>query len=152
MNPIPATFEVHQDGQKPRLFRFTEPEISFGFSTRCNVSLEPHSEMGAELALVTRDDPCILRIKNGPGAFSLNGTPCVADAAVGSGDIIKIGSYTITIRSLPKTTPADRPSPAEPAAEPLTSLGNAAAPERAKAAGTPEERATNPAPPPGRNR
>ena len=146
MNPIAATFEVHQDGQKPRLFRFTEPEISFGFSARCNVSLEPHSERGAELTVITGQDPCVVRVRSGPGAFCINGSPCAADTPVKPGDVITIHSYSITIRSLPKALTAAEPPPAEPAAEPLTSLGNAAPAEPGKAVGAPsEERPTNPA-------
>ena len=102
MKPINVTLEVQQDGQKSRLFRFTDAEITIGFSTRCNLSLEPVADKGAELAVLTQSEPCLLRIKSSPGAFNLNGTPCVADVPVKSGDVISSGSYRIVIRNLPE--------------------------------------------------
>jgi hypothetical protein len=114
MKPTATTFEVQQEGQKARLFRFTEPGISIGFTTRCDLPLEPHSDRGAELEVLTRQVPYIVRVKRVPGAFSLNGAPCAADAPLSRGDVLSIGPYRITVRDLPD------PEAAAPAAAPAS--------------------------------
>ena len=123
MKPIATTFEVQQEGQKPRLFRFTESEIVIGFTSRSNLALDPHAENGAELVILTEKVPCVLRAKSNPGAFQLNGTPCVGDMPVKPGDVITANSYRITVRNLPGASapvePAGNNEPkAEPAAQP----------------------------------
>jgi pilus assembly protein CpaF len=101
MNATAATFEVQQDGQRPRLFRFSGPRVSIGFAARCDLSLEPHADGGAELELVTGGDPCLVHPKSVPGAFSVNGKACASDTPVKAGDVITIKSHQITIRTLP---------------------------------------------------
>src|SRR5665213_1908518 len=122
MKPIIATFEVHQAGQKSRLFRFTEAEITIGFTPRSNLALDPQADNGAELAIRTDQVPCILRAKTSPGAFQLNGTPCTTDMPVKLGDVITADSYRINVRNLPSTSdpvqPADNEPKPEPAAQP----------------------------------
>ncbi len=108
-----VTFEVQQDGQKSRLFRFAEAEITIGFSARCNLALEPFADPAAELALVTQSEPCLLKVKSGPGTFSLNGTACVADMPIKSGDVITSKAYRIAVRNLPEPAVAATPAPAE---------------------------------------
>jgi hypothetical protein len=120
MKPINVTFEVQQDGQKSRLFRFAEPEITIGFSAGCNLALEPLANPGAELAVLTQSEPCLLRAKSKPGTFSLNGTPCVTDMPVKSGDEITGGSYRIVIRNLPEPAAVVPPAVSEPEDEALT--------------------------------
>jgi len=110
MKPIIATFEVQPEGQKSRLFRFTEAEIIIGFTPRSNLSLDPQADNGAELFLLTEPEPCLLRPKSSPGAFQLNGSPCVADMPVKSGDIITVNSYRITVRNLPAATAPVQPT------------------------------------------
>ena len=124
MKPIAAIFEVEQEGQKSRLFRFTEAEISIGFTARCDLSLEPHVDQGAELVVITQHDPCILRARCSPGAFHLNGTPCVADMPVKSGDVITGNSYRITIRNLPGASAPVQPAGNEPGGESPTNAAN----------------------------
>src|SRR5664279_913658 len=141
MKPINVTFEIQQDGQKSRLFRFAEAEITIGFSARCNLSLEPYADPGAELAVITQSEPCLLRVKSGPGAFSLNGTPCVADMPVKSGDVITSNSYRIVIRNLPEAAVAAQPAAIEPNAEPSILPENAAVIESEKKAAEPEDEA-----------
>jgi pilus assembly protein CpaF len=141
MKPINVTFEIQQDGQKSRLFRFAEAEITIGFSARCNLSLEPYADPGAELAVITQSEPCLLRVKSGPGAFSLNGTPCVADMPVKSGDVITSSSYRIVIRNLPEAAVAAQPAAIEPKAEPSILPENAAVIESEKKAAEPEDEA-----------
>jgi pilus assembly protein CpaF len=127
MKPINVTFEVQQDGQKSRLFRFAEPEITIGFSAGCNLALEPLANPGAELAVLTQSEPCLLRAKSKPGTFSLNGTPCVADMPVKSGDEITGGSYRIVIRNLPEPAAVVPPAVSEPEDEALTKAASPAA-------------------------
>ena len=124
MKPIIATFEVQQDGQKSRLFRFTEAEISIGFTAGCDLSLEPHVDQGAELVVITQQEPCILRARCNPGAFQLNGTPCVADMPVKPGDVITGNSYRITIRNLPGASAPVQPAGNEPVDEAPTNAAN----------------------------
>ena len=127
MKPINVTFEVQQDGQKSRLFRFAEPEITIGFSARCNLALEPLANPGAELAVLTQSEPCLLRAKSSPGTFSLNGTACMADMPVKSGDVITSGSYRIVVRNLPEPAAVAPPAAAsEPEDEALTKAAAAA--------------------------
>jgi len=141
MKPINVTFEVQQDGQKSRLFRFAEAEITIGFSARCNLSLEPFADPGAELAVITQSEPCLLRVKSGPGAFSLNGTACVADLPVKSGDVITSSSYRIVIRNLPEAAVAAPPAAIEPNAGPAILPENAAATDSEEKAIAPEDEA-----------
>ena len=51
-----TVFEVQQQEQQPRLFRFSDSEISIGFGKGCNLPLEPHSENGPELRLLVRSN------------------------------------------------------------------------------------------------
>ena len=155
MNSTAATFEVQQEGQKPRLFRFTEARVSIGFSARCDLSLEPHAEKGAELEILTQQAPCIARPKSEPGAISilLNGAPCLSDTPVNAGDVITIASYRITIRTLPSETAAVEPPPAKVDEELPTSAGNVPSKDAEKiAAAAPREAAPAKAavPPPGK--
>jgi Flp pilus assembly CpaF family ATPase len=117
MKPIIATFEVQQAGQKSRLFRFTEAEVTIGFTPRSNLALDPQAESGAELSIRTDPTPCILRSKSKPGTFQLNGTPCVADMPVKTGDVITADSYRINIRNLPVDLTPIQPPVIEPKAE-----------------------------------
>jgi pilus assembly protein CpaF len=104
---------VLREGERARLFRFTEPEIKIGFNPRCNLPLEPHAEKGSELLL--KPFASTLSALNNPGAFQLNGTPCKNEMPVKPGDIITGDSYRITIRDLPGVSPAGaEPAPAEP--------------------------------------
>jgi pilus assembly protein CpaF len=113
MKEKPAMLEVLRDGERARLFRFTEPEIKIGFNARCNLPLEPLNEKGSELLL--KPAASSLHAVSNPGAFQLNGTPCTNEMPVKPGDIITTSSYRITIRDLPGTTSsAKEPSPAEP--------------------------------------
>jgi pilus assembly protein CpaF len=64
--------------------------------------------------------------KSGPGAFQLNGTPCISDTPVKPGDVITINSYRITIRDLPGGPPLAAPAGDESGAEQKTALGGAA--------------------------
>jgi pilus assembly protein CpaF len=113
MKDKPAMLEVLRDGERARLFRFTEPEIKIGFNSRCNLSLEPHTEKGSELLL--KPFASTLSAINNPGAFQLNGTPCKNEMPIKPGDIITGDSYRITIRDLPGVSPAGaEPAPAEP--------------------------------------
>jgi len=121
MKSTAAIFEVQQDEQKPRLFRFIEPMVSVGFSVRCDLSLEPHADKGAELEILTQESPCIVGAKCSPGAFQLNGGPCVPNAPVKPGDVISINSYRITVRSLPEVAAAAQPAPVEPIEDQPTS-------------------------------
>ena len=114
-----AVFEVQREEQKSRLFRFTEAEITIGFTSRSNLALDPHAENGAELVILTDQVPCVLRAKSNPGVFQLNGTPCVGDMPVKSGDVITANSYRITIRNLPgASAPVEPAGNNEPKAEP----------------------------------
>ena len=115
-----ATLEVQPEGQKSRLFRFTENEITIGFTSRCNLALDPQTETGAELVIQTKPAPCLLRIKSGSGVFQLNGTPCVSDLPVKSGDVITGAGCRITIRHLPDAAAVAQPAENEPADNPLT--------------------------------
>ena len=111
MKPIISTFEVQQDGQKSRLFRFTEAEITLGFTARSNLSLDPQATDGAELTILIEPGQCTLRAKSKPGSFQLNGSPCVADRPVKPGDVITVNSYRINVRNLPASI--DQAQPAE---------------------------------------
>jgi pilus assembly protein CpaF len=146
MKEKPAMLEVLRDGERARLFRFTEPEIKIGFNSRCNLSLEPHTEKGSELLL--KPFASTLSALNNPGAFQLNGTPCKNEMPVKPGDIITGDSYRITIRDLPgvslagaEAAPAEPPPAPEPAKQPEPDdedhtrvasevAGNAKAPEK----------------------
>ena len=99
MNQIITTFEVQQEGQKSRRFRFSGDSISLGFAERCNLSLEPFAANGPELMLVTAPDLTHLKVKSGSTMFQLNGQPCAADMAVSPGDIITINPYRIIVRN-----------------------------------------------------
>ncbi|HXB60912.1 MAG TPA: CpaF family protein [Candidatus Acidoferrales bacterium] len=113
MKDKPAMLEVLREGERARLFRFTEPEIKIGFNPRCNLSLEPHNEKGSELLL--KPLASTLSVLNNPGAFQLNGSPCKNEMPVKPGDIITGNSYRITIRDLPGVSaPGAEPAPAEP--------------------------------------
>jgi pilus assembly protein CpaF len=124
MKPIIATFEVQQEGQKSRLFRFTEADITIGFTARSNLSLDPQTETGAELSLSTDPAPCMLKPKSSPGTFQLNGTPCVDDMIVKPGDVITVNSYRITVRNLPGETVAGSSANNEPKNQPVASVEN----------------------------
>jgi len=132
MKPIIATFEVQQAGQKSRLFRFTEAEITIGFTPRSNLALDPQADNGAELAIRTDAAPCILRTKSKPGTFQLNGTPCVADMPVKPGDVITADSYRINVRNLPVDLTPIQPAAAEPKAEPVAPSENGEAKDSKK--------------------
>src|ERR1700677_158999 len=113
MKDKPAMLEVLREGERARLFRFTEPEIKIGFNSRCNLSLEPHNDKGSELLL--KPLASTLSVLNNPGAFQLNGSPCKNEMPVKPGDIITGDSYRITIRDLPGVSAPDaEPAPAEP--------------------------------------
>ena len=99
MKDKPAMLEVLREGERARLFRFTEPEIKIGFNARCNLPLEPHNEKGSELLL--KLSASSLRAISDPGAFQLNGSPCRDEMSIKPGDIITTNSYRITIRDLP---------------------------------------------------
>ena len=103
--------EVLREGERARLFRFTEPEIKIGFNARCNLPLEPHSEKGSELLL--KLSASSLRAISDPGAFQVNGAPCTDEMSIKPGDIITTNSYRITIRDLPGVTNT-APGPAQP--------------------------------------
>ncbi len=124
MKPIIATFEVQQTGQKSRLFRFTEAEITIGFTPRSNLALDPQADNGAELAIRTDQVPCILRAKSSPGAFQLNGTPCTTDMPVKLGDVITANSYRINVRNLPSAPDPVQPTGNEPKPEPAVQPDN----------------------------
>lgn len=110
MNQTATTFEIQQEGQKPRMFRFKENEIAIGFSPRCNLSLEPHAPNGAELALILQNGQPTLRVKSVPGAFQLNGSLITADVTTKIGDVITTIDCRIILRSLPGATiPAEPP-------------------------------------------
>ena len=132
MKPIIATFEVQQEGQKSRLFRFTETEITIGFTPRSSLALEPQTDNGAELAILTEPAPCTLRVKSNPGAFQLNGAPCMTDQPIKSGDVITGTTYRITVRNLPGATTPVPPTGNEPKAEPAAVAGNTEAVEPKK--------------------
>ena len=115
--------EVLREGERARLFRFTEPEIKIGFNARCNLPLEPLNEKGSELLL--KPTTSSLHGVSNPGAFQLNGAPCTDQMSIKAGDIITTNSYRITIRDLPgasnaasEPAAAEPPRP-EPAAEPV---------------------------------
>jgi pilus assembly protein CpaF len=111
MKDKPAMLEVLREGERARLFRFTEPEIKIGFNARCNLPLEPHSEKGSELLL--KLSASSLRAISDPGAFQVNGAPCTDEMSIKPGDIITTNSYRITIRDLPGVTNT-APGPAQP--------------------------------------
>ncbi len=114
MKDKPAMLEVLREGERARLFRFTEQEIKIGFNSRCNLPLEPLNEKGSELLL--KPLASSLRAVSNPGTFQLNGTPCTDEMPVKPGDIITTNSYRITIRDLPGvSSAASEPAPAEPA-------------------------------------
>jgi pilus assembly protein CpaF len=114
MKDKPAMLEVLREGERARLFRFTEPEIKIGFNSRCNLSLEPHNDKGSELLLKPLASTLSV-LNNNPGAFQLNGSPCKNEMPVKPGDIITGDSYRITIRDLPGVSaPGAEPAPAEP--------------------------------------
>ena len=97
-----ATIEVRLEGQKPRLFRFEKMPVRIGFAGDCDLSLESPSEKGAELILDAKgDETFVIRPSSNPGAFQLNGVPCVAETTVKSRDVITSESYRITVRELP---------------------------------------------------
>ena len=105
--------EVLREGERARLFRFTDHEIKIGFNSRCNLSLEPHVEKGSELLL--KPFASTLSALNNPGTFQLNGTPCKDEMPIKPGDIITGDSYRITIRDLPGVSSGStEPAPAEP--------------------------------------
>ena len=105
--------EVSRDGERARLFRFTDPEIKIGFNARCNLALEPLNEKGSELLL--KSTASSLHAVSNPGTFQLNGTPCTNEMPVKPGDIITTNSYKITIRDLPGAAgTAPGPESAEP--------------------------------------
>lgn len=105
-----ATLELQPEGQKSRLFRFAEAEIMIGFTSRCNLPLDPQIDQGAELAILTKSSPCILRSKSGPGTFLLNGMPCITEMPVKPGDVITGNGYRITVRNLPSAPNAGKPA------------------------------------------
>jgi Flp pilus assembly CpaF family ATPase len=163
MKEKPAMLEVLRDGERARLFRFTEPEVKIGFNARCNLPLEPFNEKGSELLL--KSTASSLHAVSNPGAFQLNGAPCTSEMPVKPGDIITTNSYKITIRDLPgAASAASEPASAEPprsAPAPQTGVADedatrAASPEvvgngkpgEAKSAGTKPPEA-KPAPPKG---
>lgn len=106
-----AMLEVLREGERARLFRFTESEIKIGFNPRCNLSLEPHNETGSELLL--KPLASTLSPVSDAGAFLLNGSKFSSEIPVKPGDVITVNSYRITIRDLPR--PSD--AVAEPAAQ-----------------------------------
>src|SRR5215469_2469856 len=113
MKEKPAMLEVLRDGERARLFRFTEPEVKIGFNARCNLPLEPFNEKGSELLL--KSSASSLHAVSNPGAFQLNGAPCTNEMPVKPGDIITGNSYRITIRDLPGvSSPGAESAPAEP--------------------------------------
>jgi Flp pilus assembly CpaF family ATPase len=125
MKEKPAMLEVLREGERARLFRFTEPEVKIGFNARCNLPLEPFNEKGSELLL--KSTASSLQAVSNPGAFQLNGAPCTNEMPVKPGDIITTNSYRITIRDLPGGSnaapePASVESPrseSAPSAEPV---------------------------------
>jgi pilus assembly protein CpaF len=134
MKPINVTFEVQQNGQKSRLFRFADAEITIGFSARCNLALEPYADPAAELAVLTQSEPCQLRVKSGPGTFSLNGAVCVGDAPIKSGDVITTNAYRISVRNLPEPESPAQLVPVDSKEEPVVQPGDAAVPGTKKKA------------------
>jgi pilus assembly protein CpaF len=107
MNDDAITFEVQIKGQRPRLFRFAESQVTIGFSPTCDLVLEPAVDDGPEVKLlVKRPSLCVLCPTSCPGAFSLNGSPCARDASVKIGDELTIGSCRVTIRHLPVAEPS----------------------------------------------
>ena len=121
MKPAIATFEIQQDGQKPRLFRFSDAENSIGFTPGCSLSLEPHAKNGAQLVIHHQTGSSLLRIKSGSEHFQINGMPCVGEMAVSVGDVISSGPYRITIRNLPVSASSaaiSEPEAIPPAVEP----------------------------------
>jgi pilus assembly protein CpaF len=145
MKDKPAMLEVLREGERARLFRFTEPEIKIGFNSRCNLSLEPHNEKGSELLL--KPFASILSASNNPGDFKLNGTPCKDEMPVKPGDIITGDSYRITIRDLPGVSPAGAESAAPeppPAPEPAPKQSEPVDEEMTRAAAAVSENAKAP--------
>jgi pilus assembly protein CpaF len=122
------TFEVQTQGQKPRLFRFAESQVTIGFNPRCNLALEPGADNGPEIKLVVQStSSCLLCPISSPGAFSLNGSPFLKDSPVKTGDEVAIGSCRVIFRHLPIAESAAasvQPKPVvEPPAEPDATRG-----------------------------
>src|SRR5258708_2914488 len=107
MKNTTITIQVEHGDHNRRVFRFDKPEIVIGFSPTCHVSLEPHSQTGGELALVTKAGRRpVLKGNRNPGAFNLNGAPCGEETAVKAGDILTSNGYRITIYDLLGATDA----------------------------------------------
>jgi pilus assembly protein CpaF len=142
-----VTLEVQWKGQKPRLFRFPGRETTLGFHARCDLPLEPQTGNGAELSLAIEDGTCLAKPKRQPGAFQLNGRPCIADIPLNSGDVITTDSYRIVIRSLPTAFSGnDSKLESAPPADDATAIGftkrgnsKAALPEDAMHSGSPNK-------------
>jgi pilus assembly protein CpaF len=137
-----TTFEVQQNGQKPRLFRFSDSEITIGFPPRSSLPLEPADASGAELVVSTKDQPCLIRAKSRPGAFQLNGVPCQTDLPVNQGDVITGGSYRIVVKNIPGNADSPKPPESAPAVVPPAPPQEVAAAEAEKK----EPAAESPAP------
>ncbi|HTB84905.1 MAG TPA: ATPase, T2SS/T4P/T4SS family [Candidatus Sulfotelmatobacter sp.] len=112
-----TSFELQQDGQPPRLFRFPNSPITIGFAPGCNLSLEPARPEGAQISIEIKNQAAILKTK--AESFQLNGVKCAGETSVHVGDVISTGAYKILIRNLPidaaKIAP---PTPAPPAPVP----------------------------------
>lgn len=105
MKTATTTLEVQQEGQKSRLFRFTEDEITLGFTPGSTLALDPPAQDSPSLTLaVSPERPPILRAPAQCDVFKLNGGPCPNEAPVRRGDVITTGKYRIVLRDLPGET------------------------------------------------
>jgi pilus assembly protein CpaF len=110
-NPT-TVFEVERAGQKARRFRFDEPQVTIGFCPRCDLSLEPESEDGAELLLIVQSESrSVVRPVRQAGTFMLNNQPCAAEQAVRAGDVLLAEPYRILISTLAGVTAGGQVSP-----------------------------------------
>jgi pilus assembly protein CpaF len=134
-----TSFELQQDGQHPRLFRFPDNPVTIGFAPGCNLSLEPAKKDGAQIAIEIKDQTAVLKAKTGSAAFELNGIKCAGDAPVKIGDVISASGYKILIRNLPVAAAKVEPAPPPPPTAPATISQPPKEPEPAES--------VNPAPP-----
>jgi Flp pilus assembly CpaF family ATPase len=116
-----TSFELQQDGQHPRLFRFPDSPITIGFAPGCNLALEPAKKDGAQIAIEIKNQTATLKAKAGSAAFQLNGVKCDGETPVKIGDVISAGDYKILIRNLPVAAAKAEPTqpPPKAAAEPM---------------------------------
>ena len=120
-----VTLEVQLEGRKPQVLRFGENTITVGFTEQCQVRLEPHAEKGPAVQLVIgRLGSGFLKPISTPGAFNLNGVPCVDILPLEPGDVIGIGSSRVRFRNVraaenhggDANLPSNEEAPTRPAA------------------------------------